>query len=71
MLTNKEKRMYRNLRAMTMMVVVALLVVLMGQQEKKAMEIDSNTPSVYEIAYMEDIGYTYVVTDSGVGYFMK
>lgn len=71
MLTNKEKRIYRNLRAMTMMVVVALLVALMGQQEKEAMLMDMTNPSVYEIGQMEAQGYTYEVTEGGLGYFVR
>lgn len=71
MLTSAERRMYKNLRTMVAVITVVLIAVLMGQQEKEAMMMEINTPSVYEITQMEDMGYTYVVTDNGVGYFMK
>jgi hypothetical protein len=71
MLTSTEKRMMKNLRAMTVVIVMALLVVLIGQQEKEAMIMEMTNPSVYEIAQMEERGYEYEVTEDGLGYFIK
>lgn len=71
MLTRREKRMIGNLRTMAMVIAVVLLVVLVGQQEKEAMTMDVAAPSAYEIGQMENMGYTYEVTEDGLGYFVK